>query len=133
LKVSAPVEVVEEVVIGGGILLLLGVNYALLRPAFKPLERLAEGMKNVDLPRPGRRLVPRGSPEIVDLVRAFNDMLDRLETERRESSGRALAAQEAENRRELFAEAQEATRRSVEEVRRIAQELRPELLEHLGS
>ena len=35
-------------------------------------------------------------------------------------------------RRELFAEAQEATRKSVEEVRRIAQELRPELLEHLG-
>ena len=35
-------------------------------------------------------------------------------------------------RREVFAEAQEATRKSVEEVRRIAQELRPELLEHLG-
>ena len=164
MQVSAPVEVLEEVVIGAAILLLLGINYALLRPAFKPLERLAERMKNVDLLRPGRRLVPSGSPEVVDLVRAFNDMLDRLETERRESGGRALAAQENErkriaaelhdevgqsmtgvllildrvagevpaDRRELFAEAQEATRRSVEEVRRIAQELRPELLEHLG-
>jgi two-component system sensor histidine kinase UhpB len=168
MRVSEPVEVLEEVVIGAAILLLLGINYALLRPAFKPLERLAERMKNVDLLRPGRRLAPSGSPEIVDLVRAFNDMLDRLETERRESGGRALAAQEAErkriaaelhdevgqsmtgvllildrlagelpgemadDRRELLAEAQEATRRSVEEVRRIAQELRPELLEHLG-
>jgi two-component system sensor histidine kinase UhpB len=164
MKVSESVEVVEEVVIGAAILLLLGINYALLRPAFKPLERLAARMKNVDLLRPGRRLVPSGSPEIVDLVRAFNDMLERLETERRESGGRALAAQEAErtriaaelhdevgqsmtgvllildrlaaevpeDRRALFAEAQDATRRSVEEVRRIAQELRPELLEHLG-
>jgi two-component system sensor histidine kinase UhpB len=164
MKASESVEVLEEVVIGAAILLLLAINYALLRPAFKPLERLAERMKNVDLLRPGRRLVPSGSPEVVDLVRAFNDMLERLETERRESGGRALAAQEAErkriaaelhdevgqsmtgvllildrvagevpaDRRELFAEAQEATRRSVEEVRRIAQELRPELLEHLG-
>jgi two-component system sensor histidine kinase UhpB len=100
----------------------------------------------------------------VELVRTFNEMLERLETERRESGSQALAAQEAERqriaaelhdevgqsmtgvlllleqlasevpaqRRELFGEAQEATRKSVEEVRRIAQELRPELLEHLG-
>ena len=114
--------------------------------------------------RPGRRLTPAGSPEVVDLVLSFNEMLERLELERRESGRRALAAQETERkriatelhdevgqsmtgvllllqrvagevpaaRREVFAEAQEATRKSVEEVRRIAQELRPELLEHLG-
>jgi two-component system, NarL family, sensor histidine kinase UhpB len=164
LTISAPIKVLEEVVLGVGILLLLAVNYSMLRPTFKPLERLAERMKNVDLLRPGRRLTPTGSPEVVDLVRSFNDMLERLELERRESGRRALAAQEAERkriaaelhdevgqsmtgvlllleqvagevpatRREVFAEAQEATRKSVEEVRRIAQELRPELLEHLG-
>jgi len=164
LTISAPVKVLEEFVIVVGIGLLLALNYAMLRPTFKPLERLAERMKNVDLLRPGRRLAPSGSPEVVDLVRSFNDMLDRLETERRESGSRALAAQEAERkriaaelhdevgqsltgvlllldqvtgevppeRRELFGEAQEATRRSIDEVRRIAQELRPELLEHLG-
>jgi two-component system sensor histidine kinase UhpB len=164
LSINAPSEVLEEVVVGVGILLLLAADYLMLRPTFKPLERLAERMKNVDLLRPGRRLAPSGPPEVVDLVRAFNEMLERLETERRESGGRALAAQEAErkriaaelhdevgqsmtgvlllldqvaaevpvDRREVFAEAQEATRRSVEEVRRIAQELRPELLEHLG-
>jgi two-component system sensor histidine kinase UhpB len=164
LTISAPVRVLEEVALVVGILLLLALNYALLRPAFKPLERLAERMRNVDLLRPGRRLTPSGSPEVVDLVRSFNEMLERLETERRESGSRALAAQEAERtriaaelhdevgqsmtgvlllldqvagempagRRELFAEAQEATRRSIEDVRRIAQELRPELLEHLG-
>jgi two-component system, NarL family, sensor histidine kinase UhpB len=97
-------------------------------------------------------------------VRAFNQMLDRLETERRESSRRVLAAQEAERRRiasglhdevgqvltgillQLDAltaagddtrrvkveEAKQSIRQALEEVRRIAQELRPELLEHLG-
>ncbi|HYY03212.1 MAG TPA: HAMP domain-containing sensor histidine kinase [Gaiellaceae bacterium] len=164
ITVSTPVQVFDEVVLGVGTLLLLVANYLLLRPAFKPLERLAERMKNVDLLRPGRPLEPSGSPEIVELVRSFNEMLKRLETERRESGRQALAAQEAERkriaaelhdevgqsmtgvlllleqlarevpeqRREVFAEAQEATRKSVEEVRRIAQELRPELLEHLG-
>ncbi len=164
ITVSTPVKVFDEVVLGIGILLVLVANYLLLRPAFKPLERLAERMKNVDLLRPGRRLEAGGSPEIVELVRSFNEMLERLETERRESGRLALAAQEAERkriagelhdevgqsltgvllmleqlaqevpeqRREVFAEAQEATRRSVDEVRRIAQELRPELLEHLG-
>jgi two-component system sensor histidine kinase UhpB len=164
ISISTPVKELEEAVLGVGILLLLALNYAMLRPTFKPLERLAELMRNVDLLRPGRRLTPSGSPEVVDLVRSFNEMLDRLETERRESGGRALAAQEAErkriaaelhdeigqsmtgvllllgrvaddvpvSRRSAFAEAQEATRKSIEEVRRIAQELRPELLEHLG-
>jgi two-component system sensor histidine kinase UhpB len=162
--ISAPIKVLEEVGLGFAILVLLAVNFAMLRPSFKPLERLAERMRNVDLLRPGRRLTPSGSAEIVDLVRSFNEMLERLETERRESGRRALAAQEAERkriaaelhdevgqsmtgvllmlervagevpraRRETFAEVQEAMRRSVEEVRRIAQELRPELLEHLG-
>jgi two-component system sensor histidine kinase UhpB len=164
ITVSTPVKVFEEVVLGVGILTILAANYLLLRPAFRPLERLAERMKNVDLLRPGRRLEPSGSPEIVELVRSFNEMLERLETERRESGRQALAAQEAERKRiaaelhdevgqsltgvlllleqlarevptqrhDVFAEAQEATRKSVDEVRRIAQELRPEMLEHLG-
>jgi two-component system, NarL family, sensor histidine kinase UhpB len=164
ITVSTPVKVFDEVVLGVGILVILAANYLLLRPAFKPLERLAERMENVDLLRPGRRLEPTGSPEIVELVRSFNEMLERLETERRESGRQALAAQEAERKRiaaelhdevgqsltgvlllleqlarevpaqrhDVFAEAQEATRKSVDEVRRIAQELRPEMLEHLG-
>jgi two-component system, NarL family, sensor histidine kinase UhpB len=164
ITVSTPVKVFDEVVLGVGILVILAANYLLLRPAFKPLERLAERMENVDLLRPGRRLEPSGSAEIVELVRSFNEMLERLETERRESGRQALAAQEAERKRiaaelhdevgqsltgvlllleqlasevpvrrqDVFAEAQEATRKSVDEVRRIAQELRPEMLEHLG-
>jgi two-component system sensor histidine kinase UhpB len=40
VTISTPVKVLEEVVLGVGILLLLALNYALLRPTFKPLERL---------------------------------------------------------------------------------------------
>jgi two-component system sensor histidine kinase UhpB len=91
-------------------------------------------------------------------------MLDRLEGERRESSSRALHAQEAERlrisqglhdevgqvltgvllqfdgvvaelpaeRRDEVEEMRQTIRQALDEVRRIAQELRPELLEHLG-
>jgi two-component system sensor histidine kinase UhpB len=37
--------------------------------------------------------------EVAALTEAFNDMLDRLESERRDSARRALAAQEGERRR----------------------------------
>jgi hypothetical protein len=40
-----------------------------------------------------------GGLEVVELTRAFNEMLDRLESERRLSVGRALGAQESERRR----------------------------------
>ena len=40
-----------------------------------------------------------GDEEVVALAEAFNEMLDRLEGERRDSGRRALAAQEAERRR----------------------------------
>ena len=44
--------------------------------------------------------MPRtGDAEVVALAEAFNEMLDRLEGERRDSGRRALAAQEAERRR----------------------------------
>jgi two-component system sensor histidine kinase UhpB len=58
-------------------------------------------MGEVDLLRPGQRAVgfERSSSEVLALARAFNEMLGRLEAERRESSGRVLAAQEAERLR----------------------------------
>jgi two-component system sensor histidine kinase UhpB len=56
-------------------------------------------METVDLLRPGQRLPTNTSDEVGRVVHAFNEMLDRLETERRESGRRALAAQEAERLR----------------------------------
>jgi two-component system, NarL family, sensor histidine kinase UhpB len=164
LGVSAPLALRETVVLTVGLAIMLAANLALLRPAFVPLERLAQRMRDVDLLRPGQRLASSAGGEVGTLVRAFNDMLERLETERRESGGRALAAQETERariamglhdevggamtgvllqlkrveavvppeRRADLAEAQQSVRDALEEVRRIAQELRPEMLEHLG-
>ncbi len=162
--VSAPIDLVEAGILAAGLLLLLGADYLLLRRTFGSLERLSRTMRSVDLLRPGRRLPVTGGAEVAGLVTSFNEMLDRLETERRESNARALAAQEGERARvaaELHDEvgqamtgvllllervsnglppesrgalvdAQEAVRASLDDVRRIARELRPELLEHLG-
>jgi two-component system sensor histidine kinase UhpB len=53
-------------------------------------------MAMVDLLRPGQRLQVVREDEVGQVVRAFNEMLDRLERERQESGSRVLAAQEAE-------------------------------------
>jgi two-component system, NarL family, sensor histidine kinase UhpB len=164
ITVSWPIALTEAVVLTLGLVAMLVANALLLRPAFEPLERLARRMGDVDLLRPGQRFAVAARGEILALVEAFNQMLARLEAERRESGRRAVAAQEAERkrvaselhdevgqamtavllvlarlqdavvpeRRRELVDAQEAIRSGLEEVRRIAQELRPELLEHLG-
>ncbi len=159
LTISAPIALVEGVVLVVGLALMLAANVMLLRPVFAPLDRLLQRMQTVDLLRPGQRLAEGGGVEVTALVRAFNEMLERLEAERHESSRRILAAQETERRRialglhdevgqvltgvllqldslgapaERVAETKQAVRQALEEVRRIAQELRPEMLEQLG-
>jgi len=88
------------IVLGGGLGVLLTVNLVLMRRAFAPLARLAGLMNAIDPLDPGRRLPVIGpESEVTRLTGAFNAMLDRLETERRESGYRALVAEEAERRR----------------------------------
>src|SRR6266511_905749 len=155
ITVSWPIALTEAVVLTFGLVAMLVANALLLRPAFQPLERLARRMGDVDLLRPGQRFAVAARGEILALVAAFNQMLERLEAERRESGRRAVAAQEAERkrvaselhdevgqamtgvlmllarlqdavvpeRRRELADAQEAIRGGLEEVRRIAQEL----------
>ena len=94
--VSFPLALSEAIVLTVGLFDLIVVNFLLLRRAMRPLERLAHLMRRVDPLRPGSRVpVDEGSPELVKLGVAFNDMLARLELERRESARRALAAQES--------------------------------------
>jgi len=164
VEISPRIALIEVLILLAGLGLILAIDFLLLRRAFRPLERLAQRMEMVDLLRPGQRLPDSRGGAIGRLVRGFNDMLERLEAERRESGGRALAAQEAERARiarglhdevgqvltgvllELDAlrpavagerqgelvETKSSVRRALEEVRRIARELRPEMLEHLG-
>jgi two-component system sensor histidine kinase UhpB len=98
--VSASTAGAEIVVLAAGLVVVMAVNVVLLRRAFGPLERLARLMHSVDPMSPGRRIdVDGAAGEVSDLLDAFNEMLDRLELERRQSATRALAAQERERRR----------------------------------
>ena len=100
IRVSVPTALSEAAVLLGGFALALMIYLALLRRALAPLERLTRLMRRIDPLVPGQRVdMDAGDEEVVGLARAFNEMLDRLERERRESALRALAAQEAERRR----------------------------------
>jgi two-component system sensor histidine kinase UhpB len=95
--VSFPVALTEVVVLAGGLAAMLALNLALLRRALAPLARLTRFMRGVDPLRPGgRAAVGPADLEVAELTAAFNDMIERLETERRESARTALAAQERE-------------------------------------
>ena len=88
----------------GGLLTMLVVNLVLMRRAFAPLVRLTALMARVDPLRPGERIeIPGPASEVTMLADTFNAMLDRLESERRESGRRTLSTQE-EERRKLAAE-----------------------------
>jgi two-component system sensor histidine kinase UhpB len=97
--VSSRVLLSEAVVLAVGLTVILTTNALLLRRSLAPLDRLTRKMHSVDLLRPDARLPETGTGTVADLVRSFNAMLTRLETERGTSNARALAAQEAERHR----------------------------------
>ena len=96
VTIHAPPTLTEVLVIVAGLAVTVAANALLLRRAVAPLERLAQRMDTVDLLRPGQRLRVGRDDEVGRVVRAFNEMLDRLESERQRSARRVLAAQEAE-------------------------------------
>jgi two-component system sensor histidine kinase UhpB len=172
VTIDAPVSLTQALILVLGLVVMLALNLFLLRGAFGPLKQLEASMRQIDPLRPGRRIVAEApASELASLIAAFNEMAERLETERRESARQALAAQEGERRRlgrELhdqigqtltavmlqvdrasrvigersgtpgdpvaaqLAEAADTVRASLEDVRRIARELRPEALDDLG-
>jgi two-component system sensor histidine kinase UhpB len=98
--ISKPITLGEAVLLVVGLSAMLVVDLFLMRRTFAPLNRLREVMGQVDPLRPGPRVpVEELDAEIADLMHAFNEMVDRLEVERRKSTVRALAAQEGERRR----------------------------------
>jgi two-component system sensor histidine kinase UhpB len=160
--VSNPVHSRELVVLIAGLVVAMGITILLVQRAFAPLRRLTRVMRTIDPLAPGTRLeVEAASGEVHELAEAFNEMLDRLERERRDSAQRAVRAQEDERRRlarelhdELgqaltgvllqidqairtpdeadLEEAREGARRTLDDVRRIARDLRPDSLVELG-
>ena len=98
--ISAPVAVSEVLVLIAAITITLFVNLVLLERVFAPLDALRRLMQRVDPLEPGRRVsIGRADADVAALADAFNAMLDRLETERRDSARRSLAAQEEERAR----------------------------------
>ena len=163
--ISSPIAASELLVLVSAVVVSLFVNLALLRRTFAPLERLINFMRRVDPLEPGQRMpVEDGDRDVRALAATLNEMLARLEDERRESARRAVRAQEIERMRvarelhdglgqsmsgilllvdelaresddgtrETLETVREATRTGLEEVRRIARDLRPEALEDLG-
>jgi two-component system sensor histidine kinase UhpB len=162
VTVSARVTAVEGLALGLIIAGALAANVLVVRLAFAPLRRLTRVMDGIDPLQPGVRIALEDGPsDVRALAAAFNAMLERLEDERRDSARRVVLAQEAERRRvarELHDElgqtltgvllqtdalarepsataieqAREDARRGLEQVRRIARDLRPDTLEDLG-
>jgi two-component system, NarL family, sensor histidine kinase UhpB len=156
----------EETILVLAVLAAVAIlNAALLRHVFTPLERMAALARRFDPRRTGQRVpIAEAESEVTDVARAFNDMLERLEHERRATSRRVLEAQEGERLRvaqdlhdqvgqtltaallELQQVArnvpdasrpgveavQEIVQLGLEDIRRIARDLRPEALDDLG-
>jgi two-component system sensor histidine kinase UhpB len=79
---------------------LLG-NWLLLRRRFAPLDRMISAMETVDLAAPHEAAIETLSESVEEkrLNAAFQRMIARLETERREAGRAAIRAQERERRR----------------------------------
>jgi two-component system sensor histidine kinase UhpB len=164
IDVSAHSTVPDLVTLLGALGLMIFVNWLLLRPLFRPLERLADRMDRADVLVTGGRVPATSDGEVGALEEAFNTMMERFEAERRDAGSRALKTQEEERRRisrglhdevgqtmtgvllqlkrlareatpeqrVAFSDAQAAIKSSLDDVRRTAQELRPDVLDHLG-
>ena len=129
VTVSFPIALTEAVVVAAGLAVMLAFDLVLLRRAFAPLGRLTAFMRGVDPLRPGERArSDSADPEVSELTVAFNDMIDRLERERRDSARRALAAQEGERARiarELHDEVGQALTAVVLQLERAARRTEP--------
>jgi two-component system sensor histidine kinase UhpB len=91
----------EVVVLGLAVLATLLGNWLLLHRRFEPLDRMISAMEQIDLANPHSKRTgsPRDSAEVERLGAAFDRMVSRLETERRDAGRAAIRAQELERRR----------------------------------
>jgi two-component system sensor histidine kinase UhpB len=124
-------------VLGFALALTVTVNVFLLSRRTEPLERLADEMEQADLSRPRHKeIVPvGGAEEIQRLDRAFHEMIERLELERRLGSSAALEAQERERARvarDLHDEVNQALTALVLRIEALRTQAPPELAADLA-
>ena len=144
------VAVDEATILVVALMLVAVVNLLLLRRLVGPVQALTALARRVDLTRPGERMPgAAAASEAGELAMTFNEMLARLEAERlriaqelHDQVGQELTAvllglarlhaRLEPPLRDDVSDVQEAVRSSLEDVRRIALELRPEALDDLG-
>jgi two-component system sensor histidine kinase UhpB len=135
VSVSASVTRGQLAVLLAGLAVMLASNAVLLRLSMAPLHRLMSLMRSVDVLQPGRRLDAGGTPEVAEVISAFNATLERLEDERRASTRRVLSAQEAERRRisqELHDQIGQNLTAVVLELKRLRGRVEPEWADTLA-
>ncbi len=163
-KLSSP-ELDEAGILVVALASMTVINVVVVHRFLAPLQALTALARRVDVAKPGQRIPDaRATSEAGELAVTFNEMLARLESERRDAARRIVDAHESERLRiaqelhdevgqtltavllqlsrlqsrlpvDLGAElneAQDAARASLEDVRRIATDLRPEALRDLG-
>ena len=68
VTVSVPPRLTELIVLAVGLAGMLAITLALLRPAFRPLDQLAETMRRHDPLSPGLRACVNGEPDVATLA-----------------------------------------------------------------
>ena len=93
-------ELATDEVLVAALALVTLINVVMVRRVVAPLQELTALARRVDLAKPGER-IPGANPtsEAGELALTFNEMLERLEQERDESTRRVLAAHESERLR----------------------------------
>jgi two-component system sensor histidine kinase UhpB len=129
----------EAFVLGAALLATMLGNWLVLRRRFRPLKELISAMESIDLATPEQRpqvTSRKDSSEVQRLGLAFERMVDRLESQRREAGRAAIQAQERERRRiaqDLHDEVNQAltavSLRLQASIERSTPELRRELTE----
>jgi two-component system sensor histidine kinase UhpB len=132
--ISAPATAHQVTTVTLGLVVMLGANALLLRISLRPLAELTRTMRQIDLLMPNERLQPAGPAELRTVATTFNQMLERLEEERRASSTRAIGKQEEELRRlatDLHDELGQRVTAMLLRIRAAMADAPPELLPHL--
>lgn len=121
----------EYLVVAMSMILVLLVNFILLRRRFDPLERLIARVEALDPADPGGFQAPAGGPEEIErLASSVRRLLERIEDERNRSGRLVLRAQEAERKRiarDLHDEANQALAAITMRLEALAQDAPPPL------
>jgi two-component system sensor histidine kinase UhpB len=137
VEVSYPIKFGQALILFAGLLAMLAIQLVVVRRVLAPLRRLADQMHGVDLRHPEQLRIETASQssEITSFVETFNDMLERLADERRQSARTALGAQEAERLRtaqELHDEIGQSLTAVALQVEQLATTAEPKTAARLG-